>query len=172
MKPKAGGEVQLHCWPFPAVEGSWQDCALELALSVCQGTTTKVRFTEGSWGWITEHGATWGGQGQLKRDNNFVRREMKLLVESIPWSIFFVLGQFKNHVCVQHRLWMYVCVCEPVYSTARIHSSPLGKWSDNFYKTNIARTFCHGLSETISTSNTLGQNIFFELVNRIYGLNV
>jgi hypothetical protein len=45
------------------------------------------------------------------------------------------------------------------------------KWSDNFYRINIAGTFYLGFSETISISTVLGQSIFSELVNRIHGLS-
>lgn len=44
---------------------------------------------------------TWvvGGR-ELKRDNNFLRKEVKLLLKDTPWSIFLVPCQFKKHVRV------------------------------------------------------------------------
>lgn len=96
------GEVQLPCLPFPAAplrrdmegpEACWQPWGWA-SESDGEHQAEEVSWEKPGAQRSTQAHLGWSEGGELKRDNNFVRKEVKLLLKDIPWSFFLVPCQF------------------------------------------------------------------------------
>ena len=84
--------------------------------SVCQGSSAKARFSEGSLGYLVAHGSLGvSGETSKGRFNTFVRKQMKLLFRRHSLVSILVFCQFKMcDYMVSCVSVLYVCSVECV----------------------------------------------------------